>query len=63
MQDLYHQPYELQSIVQAARPPMPYTLKPTHGPLSSSFLGLPYRILNVHHKKELLRGLWVKPYP
>ena len=29
----------------------------THRPLSSSFLGLPYRILN--HKKELLRGLWV----
>ena len=28
-------------------------------PLSSSFLGLPHRILNVNHKKELLRGLWV----
>ena len=27
--------------------------------LSSSFLGLPYRILNINHKKELLRGLWV----
>ena len=23
------------------------------------FLGLPYRILNLNHKKELLRGLWV----
>ena len=22
-------------------------------------LGLPYRILNINHKKELLRGLWV----
>ena len=22
-------------------------------------LGLPYRVLNVSHKKELLRGLWV----
>ena len=32
---------------------------PTHRPLSSSFLGLPYRILNTSHKKELLRGLWV----
>ena len=32
----------------------------TQGPLSSSFLGLPYRILNVNHKKELLRGLWVE---
>ena len=26
--------------------------------LSSSFLGLPYRILNMNHKKEILRGLW-----
>ena len=31
----------------------------SHRPLSSSFLGLPYRILNINHKKELLRGLWV----
>ena len=29
----------------------------THRPLSSSFLGLPYGILNMNHKKELLRGL------
>ena len=29
----------------------------THRPLSSSFLGVPYRILNINHKKELLRGL------
>ena len=34
---------------------------PTHRPLSSSFLELPYRILNTNHKKELLRGLWVNP--
>ena len=27
--------------------------------LSSSFLGVPSRILNINHKKELLRGLWV----
>ena len=27
-------------------------------PLSNFFLGLPYRILNINHKKELLRGLW-----
>ena len=33
-----------------------------HRPLSSSFLGLPYRILNITHKKELLRGLWVYFY-
>ena len=31
----------------------------THRPQSSSLLGLPYRILNINHKKELLRGLWV----
>ena len=30
-----------------------------HRPLSSSFLGLPDRILTVNHKTELLRGLWV----
>ena len=33
----------------------------THRPRSSSVLGLPYRILNINHKKELLRGLWVDP--
>ena len=31
----------------------------THRPLSSSFLGLSYRILNIYHKKELLWSLWV----
>ena len=31
----------------------------THRLLSSSFLGLPSRILNINHKKELLRGPWV----
>ena len=36
---------------------------PTHRLLSSSFLGLPYRILNMNHKKELLRSLWVVPRP
>ena len=34
-------------------------LDSTHRPLSSSFLGLRYRILNINHKKELLRDLWV----
>ena len=29
--------------------------------LSSSFLGLPYRILNMNHEKKLLRSLWVGP--
>ena len=32
----------------------------THRPLSSSFLGLRYRIPNMNHEKELLRGLWVR---
>ena len=31
----------------------------THRPQSSSFLGFPYRILNMNPKKELLWGLWV----
>ena len=26
---------------------------------SSSVLGSPYRVLNINHRKELLRGLWV----
>ena len=33
----------------------------SHRPLSSSFLGLLYRLLNINHKKELRRGLWVAP--
>ena len=28
------------------------------GPIRSSFLGLPYRILDINHKEDLLRGLW-----
>ena len=36
-------------------------LRPTHRLHSSSFLGLPYRILNINHKKELLWSLWVGP--
>ena len=28
----------------------------THRALSSSFLGLPYRILNINHKMELAYG-------
>ena len=31
----------------------------THRPLSSSFLGLPSRIVNIKQKRELLRRLWV----
>ena len=33
----------------------------THRLLSSSFLGLLYKILYMNHKKELLRSLWVSP--
>ena len=29
---------------------------PTHRPLSNSFSGLPFRVLNINHKKELLGG-------
>ena len=29
---------------------------PTHGPVSSSFLGLPYRILNINHKRNYLEA-------
>ena len=32
----------------------------THRPQSSSFLGLPYRILNMNPKRELLWGLWLE---
>ena len=34
------------------------TYLPTHGPHSSYFWGLPYRILNMNPQKELLWGLW-----
>ena len=47
------------SFAAPARFPLLFDHRSTHKPLSSSFLGLPYRILNINHKKELLRGLWV----
>ena len=34
-----------------------HALNATHRLLSSSFWGLPYRILNIRHKKELLMGI------
>ena len=37
--------------------PKPDILNPTHRLHSSSFLGLPYRILNMSPKKELLWSL------
>ena len=44
------------AALQATPPDKPGS---THRLLSSSFLGLPYRILNTSPKKELLRSLWV----
>ena len=35
------------------------SIRYTHRLLSSSLLGLPYRILNINHTKELFRSLWV----
>ena len=54
------------AIVTAARMhshACPQAVNCTHRPLSSSFLGLPYTVLNINHEKELLRGLWVNPKP
>ena len=34
----------------------------THRPLSSSFWGLPYRILNINHKKELQGAYGQDPF-
>ena len=36
----------------------PHCFIQTHRLLSSSFLGLPQKVLNTSHKKELLRSLW-----
>ena len=33
----------------------------THRLLSNSLLGLPYRVLNINHKKELLIGAYDRP--
>ena len=38
---------------------IPFT-RTTHRLLSSSVLGLPYRIVNTKPEKELLRSLWVR---
>ena len=47
----------LQSLWAVSRIPIPI------GPQVAPFWGLPYRILNINHKKELLRGLWVTLNP
>ena len=51
----YGQAFRLIAIVQRVRHKTTYRLH------SSSFLGLPYRILDTNPKKELLRSLWVSP--
>ena len=47
------------SIVVVYMDPLGKGSRFTQRLLSSSFLGLPYRLLNIYQKKELLRGLWV----
>ena len=46
-------------MLPTQRRPRKPGLGSTHRLLSSSFLGLPYRILNMKQKQELLRSLWV----
>ena len=46
------------STANTKDPAIQNNVKYTHRPLSSSFLGLPYRILTMNHKKEQLRSLW-----
>ena len=46
---------ELKELVRA--PQILNSISPIHRPLSSFFLGVPYRLLNINHNKELLRGL------
>ena len=47
-------------FIPAHSSPNPTLYNTIPRPLSSSFLGLPYRIRNMNPKKELLRGLWVQ---
>ena len=44
---------------EALRPLRPWKASITQRPQSSSFLGLPFGILNMNTPKELLWGLWV----
>ena len=52
---------EASSNISYSKVLLPSRSTTTHRPLSSSFLGLPYGILIISHKKALLRGLWVNP--
>ena len=50
----------LSGCFESLTPRLKIAQKPhTQRLLSGSFLGLPYRILNMNHKKELLRSLWI----
>ena len=64
MQDFFinrsaNSPLRAQESARSATSQFVRVLGCTHRLLSSSFLGLPCRILNTNHKKELLRSLWV----
>ena len=58
---------DLKGLSKGSIPPFPtknqgvfgFRVSATQRPLSSSFWGLPCRILNINYQKELLRGLWV----
>ena len=52
-------PPSLDPYVSSRARPKRSVSRCTHRPQSCSFLGLPYRILNMNPKKELLWGLWV----
>ena len=52
---------EIITVIRTIVNPTYYSI-PMYRPLSSSFWGLPCRIL-IHHKQELLMGLWVGPKP
>ena len=58
MQDFGHQPYIPCLPIWLSRRPQGSAASDI-GSLVVPFWGLPYRILNVNHKRELLRGLWV----
>ena len=60
MHDVFHGSSTETALIKWGRPLVSSTAVVTRRPLSSSFLGLPYRILNIDHKKEPLRGLWVE---
>ena len=51
--------YNPRTGILTTRLPIILNLNPTPRLRSSSFFGVPYRILNINHKKELPWRLWV----